>query len=266
MIKIEFIFSGKTYEKKIMCESLQIREICMFEKRISMPTKRLIQKREISRKKRQVIAVAGIVGYVDSELINHFMSNGFHEHTKNLENDVQILKLHDIETLTELKSLLSNTELYFDNTEKLLAKMSKQQCNENFLNRKIQIDEFLHIITEQFLTSINLSLINIMNKIPTNQVITLAEKLCSNMNKKIDQIFCYEFYQINENYKILSIEPFGFAENKAGSILLNIEIVLPFFTNLESKTYNLISIPKPLYSVKGLNHFQTSFVSKNIVE
>ena len=61
--------------KKIMCEALQIREIFMFEKRISMPTKGLIQKREISRKKRQGIAVAGIVGYVGSELINHFMSN-----------------------------------------------------------------------------------------------------------------------------------------------------------------------------------------------
>lgn len=264
-IKIEFTFSGKTFEKKLMCESLQIREIFIYEKRITESLEER-NKRNISRPKRQGIVAAGVLGFLGSELVDHFMQNGFYEHTKNLENDVHIMKLNNIKTLTDIKSVLETTELYFDNTDKLLEKMSKNQCNANFLNRKIELEEFLHLICSEFLANLNFSLINIMNKVPTNQVIKLAEKLCVGLNQNIDQIFCNEFYQLKENYKILSIEPFGFERGKIGTILINVQLTLPFFMTLETKTYKLISIPKPLYTANNLNHFETSFIPEIIVE
>ena len=256
-IKIQFQFtSAKTYEKKIYCESLQIREMFLYE--IENP----------KRKKRQALAMMGgsLLGYMGSEILNHYLNKGLLEHKNNLIADVNALKVENIENLQTLKSILKTTELYYENNDEILKKMSKTQCHENFLNRKIEFFEFLHILTNEFMTSLNFSLLNIINRIPKNQVILLAEKLCRGLNKNVDVALCHNYYKIENKYKIISIEPSGFTGGKTGTIIINVKVEIPFFMKIETKTFNLISIPKPLYSTENLNHFQVSKIPKNIVE
>ena len=259
-INIEFLFSSsKIYEKKIYCESLQIREIFLYE--FKNPSKG-------TRQKRQAVALLGgsLMGYMGSELLNHFLNKGLLEHKNELENEIEGLKIQNIENLKDLKNILDKTELYFENNDKILKKMSKNQCHENFLNRKIEFYEFIHLLTTEFLTNLNFSLLNIINQIPNNQVLLISEKMCREMNKNVNSILCKHYYEIENKYEIESIEPSGFTTGATGSIIIHVKIDIPFFAEINSKTYKLIAIPKPLYSTSNLNHFEVSKIPENIVE